>query len=321
VICVQAANNSRTPVVTDNKATVEDDLDLEAAKSALDELFLLARHYRDSAKFRSLIEFVARFRRYSAFNAMLVHIQMPGAVYVLPAKRWLKEYRRVPSRDAQPLVMLQPRSPVMFGFDVSQTEGDALPPGFANPFETDGLLDDRALDQTMANARRDGLDVQMRALGSTLGGYVSNAASVDHVIGLGLIERSQRMMRIDGRDIDTFAEIVLNRNLAQETNYATLVHELGHLYCGHVGTPNVKWWPDRRKLTRNAREFEAESVSYLVCRRAGIHTPAVAYLHGYLDANAQVPEISLDVVFKAAHRIESMRKKSLPFREADREQF
>ena len=38
----------------------------------------------------------------------------------------------------------------------------------------------------------------------------------------------------------------LNDDLSPESRYVTLAHELGHLYCGHLGTPNEKWWPDRR---------------------------------------------------------------------------
>ena len=297
----------------------EEIFDIESARSSLDELFLLARHYRDSARFLELIRFVAKFHRYSAFNAMLVHIQMPGARYVLPAKRWLKEFGRIPTRDAQPLVMLQPMSPIMFGFDVSQTEGDALPRGFENPFEFEGRLDRQEFELTLDNSRRDGVDVQLKSLGSTLGGFVRNVTSPDHVIGFGLVRRPTRTIRVDGHDIPVISEIVLNANLSEETNYATLTHELGHLYCGHVGTPNRKWWPNRPSLERNVNEFEAESVSYLVCRRANLDTPAAAYLHGYLDTNEQVPPISLDTVFKAAQRIENMRKKKLPIRTLETE--
>ena len=51
----------------------EKPFDLEQAYGALDELFLLARHYRNSGKFKDLLSFVASFRQYSAFNAMMVH--------------------------------------------------------------------------------------------------------------------------------------------------------------------------------------------------------------------------------------------------------
>jgi hypothetical protein len=294
-------------------------MDLEAIRGTLDELFLLARRYRRSEKFRELLKFVASFRRYSAFNAMLVHIQMPGARYVLPAKRWIKEYGRRPVADAQPLVMLQPMSPIMFGFDVAQTEGRALPDDFDNPFKTRGRLEQGEFDMTIDNAKRDGVRVNSKSLGSNLGGYVRNAASPYHCVGIGLVGSAHVKMWVDNKEIPVIADVILNANLPAETNYATLTHELGHLYCGHVGTPKPKWWPDRRTLDRNTREFEAESVSYLVCRRAGIDTPAAEYMNGYLTNNEEVPRISLEVVFKAAQRVEAMRLKKLKPRGTDRE--
>lgn len=295
-------------------------MDIESVRGALDELFFLARQYRRSDKFQELLSFVASFHRYSAFNAMMVHIQMPGARYVLPAKRWLMEYGRRPLPDAQPLIMLQPMSPIMFGFDVSQTEGDPLPLGFDNPFKADGRLHSGDFDRTITNAKRDGVVVNSKSLGSTLGGYVRNAAAPGHVIGVGIPGARRQYISVDGRQARLVAEITLNANLDDETNFATLTHELGHLYCGHVGTPNPKWWPSRRSLDRNTREFEAESVSYLVCRRAGLETPAVEYLHGYLKYNYEVPSISLDVVFKSAHRVEAMRQKLQALRVIDKDQ-
>ncbi len=292
-------------------------MNLESVKGTLDELFLLARHYSRSDKFLELMQFVASFKRYSAFNAMMVHIQMPGARYVLPAKRWLKEYGRLPVVDAQPLIMLQPMSPIMFGFDVSQTEGQALPHGFDDPFKALGHLDHGRFERTIANAKRDGVMVTLKSLGSTLGGYVRDAANPSHRFGVALLGSTRQQMAVDDRQMDVVADITLNANLSELTNFATLTHELGHLYCGHVGTPNPKWWPDRRTLDRNTREFEAESVSYLVCHRAGVETPAAEYLHGYLHANAEVPKISLDAVFKAAQRIESMSLKIMKLRQSE----
>ena len=61
-------------------------------------------------------------------------------------------------------------------------------------------------------------------------------------------------------------------------------------------------------------EFEAESVSFLVCQRMSIDTPAAEYLSGYLNNNEVVPEISLDTIFKAVQRIESMAKRRLKSR-------
>jgi hypothetical protein len=45
-----------------------------------------------------------------------------------------------------------------------------------------------------------------------------------------------------------------------------------------------------------------------------IDTPAAEYLSGYLNNNEVIPEISLDTIFKAVQRIESMAKKRLKSR-------
>jgi hypothetical protein len=38
-------------------------------------------------------------------------------------------------------------------------------------------------------------------------------------------------------DVPLRYELKLNSKHSASENYATLAHELGHLYCGHLGTP------------------------------------------------------------------------------------
>jgi hypothetical protein len=54
------------------------------------------------------------------------------------------------------------------------------------------------------------------------------------------------------------------------------------------------------------REFEAETVSYLVCTRQGIANPSERYLSGYLRDDPEIPPISPEVVMKATGVIEQM---------------
>jgi antirestriction protein ArdC len=106
----------------------------------------------------------------------------------------------------------------------------------------------------------------------------------------------------------------LNDDLSREARFVTLAHELGHLYCGHLGRPNSSWWPDRRGLARPICEFEAESVAFLVCSRIGIDNPSEQYLAGYVKEHEQVPAISLDCMLKSASLIETMAKDKLHMR-------
>jgi hypothetical protein len=62
--------------------------------------------------------------------------------------------------------------------------------------------------------------------------------------------------------------VTINQNFSPPAKYATLVHELAHLYCGHLGGDHEGEWESRTGATYEEMEFEAESVSFMVCRRA-----------------------------------------------------
>ena len=79
-------------------------------------------------------------------------------------------------------------------------------------------------------------------------GTASTSAYLEFVVGAG---PSREVVSVPVR-----YELLLSDGLSAEASYATLVHELAHLYCGHLGTPNVSWWPDRRTLSKADREFE-----------------------------------------------------------------
>jgi hypothetical protein len=69
-------------------------------------------------------------------------------------------------------------------------------------------------------------------------------------------------------------------------------------------------------LSQEAREFEAESVSYLVCARLGIDTAADEYLAAYVRQCPVTLAISLDRVMKSVWLIEQMGRARLGLRKA-----
>lgn len=265
----------------------------DLTKRALDELFALTTRYKASSEYQALLQFVARFRRYSPFNAMLVHIQRPGATFVAPAHRWLREYGRTIKPGSRPLVILQPMGPVMFVFDVSDTAGKPLPPEIEKPFEVRGSEVRSRLPRAIENCKRDGVKVYTARFGS------QQAASISRV-------RSSEILLFKSVPVRVRYVVELDQDASAESRYASLVHEVAHLYCGHLGSPNRNWWSDRRGLARELEEFEAESVAYLVCKRLGIDTSSEKYLAGYVQDNRETPPISLECVMKAAGLIETM---------------
>jgi hypothetical protein len=109
----------------------------------------------------------------------------------------------------------------------------------------------------------------------------------------------------------------INAGHDPSTQYATLVHELAHLYCGHLGTPDERWWPKRTRLDHATQEFEAEAVSYIVCKRIDDSVRFPPYLAHLLKGDG-LPPFSLDRVVKVAGDIEQMGKQSLPPRKDPR---
>lgn len=266
--------------------------------AALDELFAAVRSYRSSQHYFALIKFIAKLPKYSPFNCFLLHTQNPEVSYVATANQWQKRFGRRVKDEARPLVILAPMSPVLFVFDVVDTEGDPLPENLLNPFETRGSLPNSVWSKTTENLPRDRILLIENKMHSSKAGWIMKARPGDCIpLENDLLPAKYRMQ--------------VNSILDGGARYATLIHELAHLYCGHLGTPNEKWWPDRSTLEKEQVEFEAESVCWLICERAGIKNPSDAYLSGYLKTNQEIPEISLDRILKVAGQIEQMGKRKL----------
>src|SRR5439155_4051623 len=116
---------------------------------------------------------------------MLIHIQMAGATYVAPPYRWLRKYSRHIKTGARPIVILQPMGPVMFVFDVSDTEPEKkatpLPPEVEQPFEVRHGQIHGEYEQTVENAKRDGISVIERDAGSQSAGAIQDAQPSKHL--------------------------------------------------------------------------------------------------------------------------------------------
>ncbi len=289
----------------------------QSSLSAIDELVRDARRFSSSSDYRELLQFVRGFRAYSPFNATVVRIQSPGATYVASADRWLRDYDRVISPGARPLMILQPRGPVMFVYDVGDTEplnspARPLPKRVTDPFAVTWHGDvDKVMARTVENVARDGIRVTYTPSGAGQAGCAMPARA-QGAIPFVARRRPERVTV----DVQVRYDVVINDHLDAPAQYATLLHELAHIYCGHLGTPNEKWWPARNRLSHAQDEFEAESAAYIVASRLNSTVQFSPYLDQHLTANGQVPPMSFDRVLKVSKELEDMGTKHLPLRKS-----
>ena len=102
--------------------------------------------------------------------------------------------------------------------------------------------------------------------------------------------------------------ITLNKSYSIKEKYSTIVHELAHIFCGHLGWEEKRWWNDRSKVSDKIAEIEAESISFLVCKRLGLETTSESYLSSYVEDNKNMPAISFDTILTVSGYIEQMGK-------------
>lgn len=261
-------------------------------------LFRTALKEKHAAAFLEYLDFIVRFNRFSIFDAMLIQVQRPGATAVGNRLQW-QDIGRDVNPDAVPIVILRPFGPVQFVYEASDTDGRPLP-GDHSPFEAWGHVKAATWDRTVEAARKCRITVEETgSYGAALAGTAATThGGADTAVLLG--NEPQWRVRI-------------NKTLGDASKFATLSHELGHIYCGHLGADGKDRWPDRRiddDCRLGVLELEAEAAAYIVCRRLGIKTNSTQYLAPYIKDDT-VRMVSVYAILAAANRIEARGRRKL----------
>jgi len=259
----------------------------DAERKLLDELLIESKLYTDSSSYKELLDFTIQLRDIAPFNAMLLHIQKPGLSYVATARDWQKKFSRRPKPDVRPLLILKPFGPVDFVYDVLDTEGKELPPDiFAFPTSGDITWEEVAKDEKRLYSKN--IEILWIDTGDL------NAGNIRLLPGM-----------LDRRGYQRYL-IKINRNHDPATQFATLIHELGHLFLSHLGRDKKLKIPIRRKLSADEMELEAESLAYIVCNRFGIEPKSEKYLSNYVDKNLHSNSLDIHSILRAANAVESI---------------
>lgn len=236
----------------------------------------------------ALLAFVARFRRFSVFNSALIHAQRPDAELLASAAQWARHERAV-TDGARPVVVLAPFGPVQFLFDERDTHGRPL-----------GDMEREALLAPVAAPRADWDRIVEGARG--LGVMVEAGQAPDADTWALATHRDRGRARGEGRYIGW--ELSVDGALDPGTRLQRLAHELGHIYCGHLGGHPAGAWRSRRDVPAADREVEAELVCQIVSARAGRDGPPLRHLQRFMEERG-IATVDLGAVIDAVDRVES----------------
>ncbi len=269
--------------------------DKQATRSLLDQLLSDSKLYTQSKDYKELLDFVVRLRNFAPFNAMLLQVQKPGLSYAASARDWCDRLGRWPKEGARSLLILWPFGPVALVYDVLDTEGKALPEDVAS-FFAHGAIDEMQMASFKPRVEKKNIEWYVVDAGDQKAGSI-------RVIKRATTEKETTQYRMH-----------INNNHSLAVQFATVTHELGHLFLGHIG-PNKKLnVPERPRIDHARQELEAESVAYIVCARNGVTSKSESYLTNYVNEKTTVDNMDVYQVMRAAGQVETLLGLTTPSR-------
>ncbi|WP_181266647.1 ImmA/IrrE family metallo-endopeptidase [Sphingomonas ursincola] len=259
--------------------------------------------------------FASRLKRLGPYNIMMVYAQRPGALAVGSRREWALAGQTV-RPDALPILILRPNGPIAQVFELEDTLPVQEKDPRRNAFAATGEFKPETLNAMVRNLttptkRSLKLEVTFASLGSDYAGWVSQQTSLPLEPDL-VIQGQPGLDALTPGHLKGHWRVMINSRLTPAEQFSTLLHELGHLFCGHAGAfdqgnPQAEeyGWPDRSHLPHSAREVEAELVAWHISERWGLVTGSALYLRPYLEAAAdEIRCIDLDRVIRAIAKIE-----------------
>ena len=279
----------------------------EKVKEITDRLEAGIHALFESEAFKNYLKTLSKFHDYSLNNTILIAMQKPDATLVAGYTAWQRNFGRQVQKGETGIRILAPTPykkqmeidridpstglavlnpdgstakdlkeimvpayKVVNVFDVSQTEGKPLP-----TIGVDELTGDVKQYEMFFEALKKACPVPVgfEQISSGAKGYYHT---------------------VDQR-------IAIQEGMSQVQTIKTLIHEMAHQKLHSIDPKEMP--PEEPRLTKNAKEVEAESVAYTVTQHYGIETSdySFAYIAGW-SKGKETPELkaSLDRIRKAA---------------------
>lgn len=261
----------------------------QTPNESLEQMVKRSEVLRNGKDFKKFLDFISKFKHYKPYNNMLIYTQNPNCMYYATENNYNQKFDRTVKEDARPMIILAPMSPVLFVYDIKDTEGEDLPEKFyEDAYTVYGYYKEKWFDNITS-----------------------------HFAHLKISAKEVKMPDIQGGSIERKSngagfQIIINSNHEPAVKLSTIVHELAHLLLGHLGSNIDEKYPDRVKTSTKIKEIEAESVAYLVLKRLNLDNNAHEYLAFYNANTADLRRVSVDFIINIAGKIEDMIMK--PFK-------
>ena len=280
---------------------------LDKVKEITDKLEAGIQALFESEAFKNYLKTLSKLHDYSLNNTILIAMQKPDATLVAGYTAWQKNFGRQVQKGETGIRILAP-TPYK-----KQMEVDRIDPVTQKPILNPDGSTAKELKEVMVPAFKvvNVFDVSQTD-GKPLPSIGVNELTGDVKQYEMFFEALKRAcpVPVGFEQIDSGAKgyyhtvdqrIALQEGMSQIQTIKTMIHEMAHQKLHSIDPKELP--PEEPRLTRNAKEVEAESVAYTVAKHYGIETSdySFAYIAGW-SHDKDTPELkaSLDRIRKAA---------------------
>ncbi|MBR2088270.1 MAG: hypothetical protein IJ906_14310 [Oscillospiraceae bacterium] len=169
-------------------------------------------------------------RQYKPFNCALIMAQRPGATYVQTERAWNRAGFEI-KPEATPIVIMQISGPVTLVYDREDVYSSETQLSFPEIDFMDATrsVDEHLLTHWILQVNKKGIRVAESRMGGRLYGTAQPLASPFILSYTEIVKGKPLTKRVEANH-----QVTLNSNLNTHEKALTMLHELGHLYCGHI---------------------------------------------------------------------------------------
>lgn len=208
--------------------------------------------YANSDEYKNLLSVMGKFYSYSANNCILIATQCPDASYVAGYNKWHDDFHRQVKKGAHAIRIKSPMK-----YEDKETGEEKL--GFKSSYVFD-------IADTYQIPGKPPVKIGVEELHGTVKDY-SNLISCLTSTSPVPVEFKSFKKSANGYFNKTENKIVVKDTLSELQSVKTLVHEIAHSLL-HSDNPEI----ENEEKNREWKEFEAESVAFIVCKYLNLDT-------------------------------------------------
>lgn len=261
--------------------------EIKNGKELLDVMTEQARNWKPTfQEYKEMLDFRAKFYRYSMRNVSLIYLQNPNASYVGSFKHF-KDLGYNINKGEHGMLIFAPRTLAMAEVnpgdwrsmkELTDEQRAALKNGSLTIKDKTYFVKGYVFDISQTDCPQEDLPKLLRGMSAKVEAedYYTALKNITEDYGIGFSEENLKSVALKGYFAPSEERIVINERLSVTDKATVLTHELSHALLHANST----------ELSVSQIEFEAESTAYIALKQSGFDMSdySFRYIQSYLKS-------------------------------------